>query len=352
MKSKNKILSFWLKLILLAMPAIALCTIYGVLDPFKVVRSYDDFVSGPGPVRIRLNRDYVSTQTFINNHEQQGYDSFILGSSRSQGFKTQAWLNHLGADAKPFHFDAFGESLLGLYSKVVFMRDEGVPIKNALVVLDSELLRSIVNPTNHIFIMHPATSGESWVHFHLSFLKSYYTTSFFREHWVFVATGERRSYMRKLSRNNHNRIDPLTNDNHMFADRELAKNPEAYYERAHREFETRGTPSQRTEWAEITIGDRQREMLLEIRDIFKAGGTSYQIVISPAYHQVPLNKKDLAFLADTFGPEHMHDFSGVNEFTEDAHNYYDASHYRPVVAEEILRRIYMGTQTSTVTHAE
>jgi len=345
MKSKNQISKFWLRALLLSLPALGLLTAYAVIDPFKVVQRYDDFNGPPEPARVRLNRDYVSTQTFIQKHKEQGYDSFILGSSRSQAFKCASWSKYLQPQARPFHFDAYGESLLGLYSKVVFMRDLGVPIKNALILLDGELLRNIVNPSSHIFIIHPATSGDSWIRFHLAFLRSYYTTSFFREHWVYLATGEHRPHMRKLPKNNFNRIDLVTNDNHMSADLRIAKDADAYYKAAYRQFENRGSPEQREEWAEANIGAPQREMLDEIKAILEQAGTKYQIVINPAYHQVPMHPDDLQYLARTFGADRVHDYSGVNEFTEDYRNYYDASHFRPVVADEILRRIYTHTAT-------
>ena len=32
--------------------------------------------------------------------------------------------------------------------------------------------------------------------------------------------------------------------------------------------------------------------------------------------------------------------SGINEFTEDYHNYYEAGHYRPLLGNKLLERIY------------
>lgn len=41
-----------------------------------------------------------------------------------------------------------------------------------------------------------------------------------------------------------------------------------------------------------------------------------------------------------FGENNIYDFPGVNSITEDYHNYYEDSHYRPCVARFILQTIY------------
>ena len=45
-------------------------------------------------------------------------------------------------------------------------------------------------------------------------------------------------------------------------------------------------------------------------------------------------------MAKEFGKENVYDFSGINEFTEDYHNYYEAGHYRPLLGNKLLERIY------------
>jgi hypothetical protein len=45
-------------------------------------------------------------------------------------------------------------------------------------------------------------------------------------------------------------------------------------------------------------------------------------------------------LQGIFGKENVYDFSGINEFTEDYHNYYEAGHYRPLLGNKLLERIY------------
>ena len=49
---------------------------------------------------------------------------------------------------------------------------------------------------------------------------------------------------------------------------------------------------------------------------------------------------ELPLMQEIFGKENVYDFSGINEFTEDYHNYYEAGHYRPLLGNKLLERIY------------
>ena len=40
------------------------------------------------------------------------------------------------------------------------------------------------------------------------------------------------------------------------------------------------------------------------------------------------------------GKQNVFDFSGINFITNDYHNYYENSHYRPHVADYIMKEIY------------
>ena len=88
------------------------------------------------------------------------------------------------------------------------------------------------------------------------------------------------------------------------------------------------------------IGESQYRMLKEISEIFKKHKTKYKIIISPLYDQLKFNKSDVRILQMLFGDENVFDFSGINFITNDYHNYYENSHYRPHVADYIMKVIY------------
>ena len=40
------------------------------------------------------------------------------------------------------------------------------------------------------------------------------------------------------------------------------------------------------------------------------------------------------------GKENVFDFSGINEYTNDIHNYYERGHYRPILGARLLQKVY------------
>ena len=65
-----------------------------------------------------------------------------------------------------------------------------------------------------------------------------------------------------------------------------------------------------------------------------------RVLISPDYDQKELHPYDRKILQSIFGKENVYDFSGINEFTKDYHNYYESGHYRPSLGNKLLERIY------------
>ena len=92
----------------------------------------------------------------------------------------------------------------------------------------------------------------------------------------------------------------------------------------------------------VAIKENQKVLLTNIRSVFRNHQTNYKIVISPLYNQLKLNPADLKYMKELFGENNVYDFSGINKITEDYRNYYEPSHYRPDVANEIMKEIYSG----------
>ena len=82
-----------------------------------------------------------------------------------------------------------------------------------------------------------------------------------------------------------------------------------------------------------------------MREVLDRRGTDFRIVVTPFYDQLALAPEDHQALEEIFGPGKVHDFMGRNEFSERMTDYYDASHYRPQVANAILDRVYRGVPT-------
>ncbi len=316
-------------------PIIILLIGYLVLDPFKVVWKYDNYSS----LHIIPNRDYVSTEMYLKNRIKEDYNSMIFGSSRTLAFKPDTWKQYLKASAKPFLFDASGETIFGIYTKFQFLDRLDEDLDNVLIIICPDItFQTTDNNSEHLFIKHPATSRESWLSFHLIFLKSYFNTYFLRAYYEYTFTKNIRPFMFDYIEFRNIYFHPITNSM-TIEDKELEinLNPEKFYRERNEIFWNR--PEKHQEYAKF-IGKDQEKMLKEIKRILDQKKSNYKIIISPLYAQIEINENDLERLNQIFGKSKVFNFSGINEITKNKRNYYESSHYRPNVGDSIMNYIY------------
>ena len=117
---------------------------------------------------------------------------------------------------------------------------------------------------------------------------------------------------------------------------EISQNPSEYYlKRKDLFYERKGEQIDAVQ----RIDDKQFFMLKEVKRILDKNKTNYKVIISPLYDQVKFSPNDIGILKTLFS-DNLYDFSGKNEFTESIINYYETSHFRPVVADSILHLVY------------
>lgn len=328
---------FCFKLLLYISPLIFISGIYIVKDPFKVLKHYDSYFTEYDSLFFDLNISFISTQSLIQNYSKYDYDSYIFGSSRSGFYNVKDWKKYI--DQKScFHFKANYESLYGVERKFSFLSRKKMPIKNALIVIDHDLLSETGNGKGHLRISHPALSGQNWLSFQLEFVKSFLDKKFLLPYLDLFFTGEIKPYMLngsfvflKI------KYDVETNESEYYAiDSQLENDSVSYYSDKPY-FDKRVTPRQS---GDKVIGAAQLKLLKSIKEILTSNGSDYRIVINPLYDQIKLNDSDLKTLQHIFGSKYVFDFSGVNSFTANKYNYYDLSHFKPRVASEIMHVIY------------
>jgi hypothetical protein len=117
---------------------------------------------------------------------------------------------------------------------------------------------------------------------------------------------------------------------------ELKKDSILYYKNLMSKIRTRISYKKEA----ITLTKMHTELLHKIYAILKKHKSRYNVIISPLYDQAPLNNKWKSILNKTFKEQHIFDFSGKNKFTEPISNYYEWSHYKPFVAEQLLDSIH------------
>ena len=308
--------------------------LYAYNDPFKVLRSYDDYSYS----RVFANRDFVSTTMFIKQYPKYKYNSFIFGSSRTMAYQPESWSRYLDSNSNVFVFDAAGESVYGIYRKLKYLDGEKVELKNALIVLCRDFaFRHDANHEGHLYIKHPATSGESGLVFQYEFLRAYFSPKFLFNYYAFQALGVYKPFMSVYIENRRVVYDTVTNGTIILdQEEELKANEEAYYSnRSHIFYERTGEKTDSIQ----RINLQHEFMLREIKRILEKNKTRYKVVLSPLYDQTKFNPADIGFLKNVFG-DNLYDFSGKNAITDNKFNYYEISHYRYAVGDSILSKIY------------
>ncbi len=336
---RRSLSSLALKAALLLLPLLLLTSVAAWLDPLRFFRDYDDyykdnFVAG--------NRELVCLRLYQRNVPTVRYDSFIFGSSRSLAFRVENWAKYLPEGSRGFHFDASGEGVYGIYNKMRYIEETGGTLRNALIVLDRDKMSTTRDRKGHLYVSPPELSKGSRISYCREFVKplfdfrfvaGYLDYSLFRKYRGYMASFFLKASCEHVSNNR-------TGDLYYGYDRMIEDNAADYYETLvksgvffDRDAARRGAPRP------LPPGDAEIGYLRRIREILARHGTSYRVVVSPCYDQIPLDEGRRTLLAELFG-ENFHDFSGVNRFTNSIYNYYEDSHYRPHVANEIMESIY------------
>ncbi len=329
---------FLKRLLIFLIPVWCVGILYAILDPFKVLYSYESYYEKAGP---EVDRDYVGTVMFDRQHEEYGYNSFIFGNSRSIYYQVDSWNKYLSDNEgnSYFHYDASSETLYALAKKVEYIDKNGCRLKNALLIVDSSLLAQAEPSTTHLSYPSPQITGGSVLSFQMAFFQAFCAPKFIYALIDFRLSGTVKEYMERDHLISENKIsyDPKTNEIiEVGYDAELQAGTYYTPDRI-AVFDGWASPG---EIALPVIGDAQLELLKSIRRIFKRHHTDCKIVVSPLFDQIKLNPKDLRILQSVFGEENVADFSGTNSITTDYRNYYEWSHYRPFVADSIMSRIY------------
>lgn len=327
---------FLIRISLFCVPLLVPVLLYVLIDPYMTVGSNRGKLNVTEEYDIAGNRDFQTTELFLKNQRKEQYNAFILGNSRSFFYRAATWQQYI--DGKIYHFNASSETLFGIERKLRYLQAENIPIKHALIVMDHHALSHTYNSTGHQYMKHPATSGESTMRLYSEMFKAFFPKATLAYLDLYL-TNERKPYMEQYGvREPKWKLDPQTNELTYFVfDQMLAENPDQYYKEKRGIFyEREANP----EPYEPAIAERQEKLLQSMKTILDSCGTDYRLVINPLYDQKQLDRGDLRYLQQLFGADRIFDFSGVNPITNNYRNYYETSHYRPVVSDSIIKLMY------------
>jgi hypothetical protein len=330
----NKKLRLFGRLILFALPFSVFVVVYAVTDPYMVLYKYNDYNRN---YYINKNRDYVSTEMFLRNSGKYDFDSFIFGSSTSMFIPPSLWGNYIETDNYVFSFDASRERLQGIWSKVKYLDQNGIHIKNSIVILESKTFTEFVNNIP-LFMKHYEVYPSSKLYFQYAYFLNFCDLRFLVALGHYRLTEKFHPYMSEFLVSEPYSYDTVTNEfyNPGIMD-ELKRDSIGYYEARKDNFPPRsGTFIEEAE----KLTPEHVEMLNEIRDIFVRHQTDYRIIICPTYNQREFNHKDLKVLKSVFGEQTVFDFTGINRFTEEKSMYYDEFHFKELLGKEMLDSVY------------
>ena len=327
---------FIFKILIFTLPAILLIVSVIYIDFFKIF-GFQDYYSNQ---KVGLNREMITTSTYNHYREKENFNSFIFGSSRSQAYKCKNWINYLDKNAKAFHFDASGEGIWGISKKIEYIDEIGDTIKNALIVIDRTVLRTTYPRDGHLSISMPCVSKSSEFQYYYTFLKASLNPKFLFANMDYSLFKTYRGYMGYLIRRNKydHHVDKINCDIWYGYDKEIESDSLGYYTKLIKEGIFYKRPKINS--SECIVTPKEKNQLLVIKNILEKHNTKYKIIISPVYDQVPMEKEQIELLEQLFGKENIYNFSGKNRFTESIYNFYETSHYRPHVANEIMKIIY------------
>lgn len=323
---------FLLKCVLLILPFLTLLGLYFYDDPFEVLHEYKDYYKSP----VAVNEGYVGWQYYRMQRDSVKYNSFLLGNSCTMAFQAKDWEKYIPG-GRAIRLYGSAERLGNIYRKVRALDAVQDSIANMIILLDYATLKQtqIGNISTHV--LHPEVTGQSNWEFQMCFLQTFFNPDFWVPYVDYRVTGRYKRYMRGVINREEVERNCRSNDVYNPREKEIADYGESYWERHKKEFPERDTVRK---VSPPIIMKKQFDMLSEMRDIFVKHGTNCKILINPKYDQVRLNPSDLKQLQDIFGVANVFDFSGVNEFTSDVHNYYEKGHYRPLLGRKILEAMY------------
>ena len=318
---KDSIKKFCLRTLLAAMPVILFMAFYALVDPFHVVHPITNGVQEHDSLMVSNNAGFTSVETYLLYNDQYHYDSFILGSSMSQNFKARYWKPYLDSTASILHFDASSETLEGIINKMNFINNHGSTIRNALIIIEVEMLRRQPQEDEMLFIQHPSTSGaKNWFKFHTLHFNAFRDFTQI-EHALFPH--KYNDEMRQEKKIASIAPDRIAHLNEMFYgefDSIIAQNPDNYFipellaTRKYHILPTAISPA---------INDKVEEQLKQIKLILDRNHTNYTILIPPHNNRPQLQWHDLWVMKSIFGEEKVHNFSSHPELVFNERVYYD-----------------------------
>ena len=315
-----------------AIPLLLLAGLYAFTDPYRTMREFnrDDF--------DETNREYFSTELFLQNNPEQQYNAFVFCSSRGSGINSYLWKHLLGDTIRPFVFQSWAEDLVGMEEKVNFVIQQGNHIDYALILVDMSCTFDNRKHNSPVDQRHYLLDGGNKLTYNYRFWLNFIQKP---SQWV--------SAIKKSRRPLSNSYDHIANDrdnDNCYLWQELppqdslsgcsAISKQTFLNQVKFQKESDikvGSPV-------IDADDVAR--LRRIKATLDSHHANVKILLSPYYvYQNPMaNPKDVQLLKSIFGDENVFDYTQKSELTTDYNYYLDPKHFGRRAGGMILQEMY------------
>jgi len=326
------------KILLLLLPILIVLASYFIYDPFKVLYTYDNYPED----HVELNRNHVSTEIFLKNYNEYQFNSFIFGSSRSMAFRTDSWHKHLQKKDEVYHYNAWSEKIEEVSKKMTFLDKKGVKMENILLVLDWQFFAK--QASSHTHMGHYSVNETSYLSYQKKFLLTYFQDNFWLKYLWYKCSNNFQAKMTPSLKLLESRFDSVRNDIYFFTrDTALQNHPDAYYTKKGLSTEPVFFAPENLEF-DLKLGkghiDESLIHFKEIKALLDKHQSHYKVILSPLYDRTTLHPNDINKIKEILRADHFYDYSGKNEITENKRNYYEFSHFKPEIGNQILEEIY------------
>lgn len=192
-------------------------------------------------------------------------------------YRVDDWKKHIGDDASCYHFSESGGSLNGYYYKMKLIDECGERIKNALVVMDVWMLKTLDND-GALFIIPPIlVDNRNIVKFHLEHFFQWMKVRFLICWADYRITGVFKDYMNEMLMKNNRYYNPVTNEEPRGVEDSLMQVGKYYTEERMREFGGQAGGSYHSE--DLNVQEKV-DVFKKMADIFRRHHTDYRIIMS------------------------------------------------------------------------
>lgn len=328
-------------LAVVALPLAVAVGIYVALDPYDVMRGNGMRLMthrDPDMPYLTANKGLVSVMSLEKRIAGGDTpDSFIFGASISCYYEVDYWMTLIDTDVTPLHLDSASEGARSLRLKLEYLRRMGIPVRNALIVLDPLTISSPLVGDDLMSIDHPHVAGRhTWLRWHYRYMSAFCDPDFLVSYLPARFAGSRHKYgHREIFERQPMVYDEYRNEESLPAwDADIRLHPELFY--GYRRFPAGRVPH----CADSCRVDAEREREYRLISSLLAG-SDYHVVVTPMLDCDTLSRRDTELLCEIFGHDRCHNFTSSMAYVALADsNWYDTRHYRAPVAREVMDRIY------------